>query len=106
MSLDNVSLDSITIDWFQQNIPDFETKPFFTADWFSNGLVNFNFVKEHAEQKLSSILEIGSHEGRATCWMLENLLAEDGTMTCIDPFGNTPLNAYKNDELPEQQIIQ
>jgi hypothetical protein len=28
MSLDNVLLDSITIDWFRQNIPDFETKPF------------------------------------------------------------------------------
>jgi hypothetical protein len=38
--------------------------------------------------------------------MLENLLAENGTITCIDPFGNTPLNAYKNDALPEQRIIQ
>jgi hypothetical protein len=38
--------------------------------------------------------------------MLENLLAEDGTITCIDPFGNTPMNAYKNDELPDQRIIQ
>jgi predicted O-methyltransferase YrrM len=106
MSLDNVSLEDITIDWLKQNIPDFETKHFFTADWFSNGLVNFEFVKSHAESKLSSILEIGSHEGRATCWMLENLLSESGTITCIDPFGNTPLNAYKNDQLPTQRIIQ
>ena len=81
MSLDNVSLEDITIDWLKQNIPDFETKHFFTADWFSNGLVNFEFVKSHAESKLSSILEIGSHEGRATCWMLENLLSESGTIT-------------------------
>jgi predicted O-methyltransferase YrrM len=101
MSLDNVSLEDITIDWLKQNIPDFETKHF-----FSNGLVNFEFVKSHAESKLSSILEIGSHEGRATCWMLENLLSESGTITCIDPFGNTPLNAYKNDQLPTQRIIQ
>jgi predicted O-methyltransferase YrrM len=106
MSLDNVLLDSIDIDWFKKNIPDFETKHFFTADWFSNGLVNFEFVKSHAESKLSSILEIGSHEGRSTCWMLQNLLADDGVITCIDPFGNTPLNAYKNDELPDQRIIQ
>jgi predicted O-methyltransferase YrrM len=106
MSSNNVSLDSITIDWFRQNIPDFETKHFFTADWFSNAVVNFEFVKAHADQKLSSILEIGSHEGRATCWMLENLLAENGTITCIDPFGNLPLNAYTNDDLPEQLIIQ
>jgi predicted O-methyltransferase YrrM len=106
MSSNNVSLDSITIDWFRQNIPDFETKHFFTADWFSNAVVNFEFVKAHADQKLSSILEIGSHEGRATCWMLENLLAENGTITCIDPFGNLPLNAYTNDDLPEHLIIQ
>lgn len=106
MSLDNVSLDSIDIDWFRKNIPDFASKSFFTADWFSNGLVNFNFVKDHAEKKLSSILEIGCHEGRATCWMLENLLADHGIITCIDPFGNTPLNAYTRDKLPEQRIIQ
>jgi len=108
MSSDNASFDlnNITIDWFKENIPDFETKTFFTADWFSNGLVNFEFVKAHADQKLSSILEIGSHEGRAACWMLENLLADNGTITCVDPFGNVPLNAYKNDELPEQRIIQ
>lgn len=106
MNLDSASLDSITIDWFRQNIPDFETKPFFTADWFTNGLVNFNFVQEHANKKLSAILEIGSHEGRATCWMLENLLDDTGTICCIDPFGNTPLNAYSNDILPEQRIIQ
>ena len=106
MSLDNVSLDSITIDWFRQNIPDFETKHFFTADWFSNAIVNFEFVRSHTDQKLSSILEIGSHEGRSTCWMLENLLAEDGIITCIDPFGNLSLNAYTNDDLPEQLIIQ
>jgi predicted O-methyltransferase YrrM len=106
MSSDNVSLDSITIDWFKQNIPDFETKHFFTADWFSNAIVNFEFVRHHTDQKLSSILEIGSHEGRSTCWMLENLLAEDGTITCIDPFGNLPLNAYTNDDLPAQLIIQ
>jgi len=106
MSSDNVSLDSITIDWFKQNIPDFETKHFFTADWFSNAIVNFEFVKYHTDQKLSSILEIGSHEGRSTCWMLENLLAEDGIITCIDPFGNLSLNAYTNDDLPEQLIIQ
>jgi len=108
MSSDNVSLDldNITIDWFKQNIPDFETKQFFTADWFSNGLVNFEFVKAHADSKLSSILEIGSHEGRSACWMLQNLLTEDGVITCIDPFGNTPLNAYSNDKLPKHRIIQ
>jgi len=104
MSSENVLPDSI--DWFKENIPDFETKHFFTADWFSNGVVNFEFVIGHMEAPLKSILEIGSHEGRSTCWMLQNMLAADGTITCIDPFGNTPLNAYTRDALPEQTIIQ
>ena len=104
MSSDNVLPDSI--DWFKANIPDFKTKHFFTADWFSNGVVNFEFVLGHMEAPLKSILEIGSHEGRSTCWMLQNMLAEDGTITCIDPFGNMPLSAYINDDLPTQHIIQ
>jgi len=104
MNSENVLPDSI--DWFKENIPDFDTKHFFTADWFSNGVVNFEFVLGHMEAPLKSILEIGSHEGRSTCWMLQNMLAHDGTITCIDPFGNTPLNAYTHDHLPEQRIIQ
>jgi len=97
---------SVTIDWFRQNIPDFDTNRFFTSDWFSNGLVNFEFVKKHMERPLDSILEIGSHEGRSTCWMLENMLSDTGTITCIDPFGNTPMDAYKRDQLPDQLIIR
>ena len=104
MNSENVLPDSI--DWFKENIPDFDTKHFFTADWFSNGVVNFEFVLGHMEAPLKSILEIGSHEGRSTCWMLQNMLAHDGTITCIDPFGNKPLNAYTHDHLPEQRIIQ
>ncbi|UOF81559.1 methyltransferase domain [Bacteriophage sp.] len=31
-------------------------------------------------------LEVGCFEGRATCWMLENMLADNGSITCIDTF--------------------
>jgi predicted O-methyltransferase YrrM len=31
-------------------------------------------------------LEIGSFEGRATCWLLQNGLAPSGRITCIDTF--------------------
>lgn len=31
-------------------------------------------------------LEIGSFEGRSTCWFLQNGLADDGTMVCVDTF--------------------
>jgi predicted O-methyltransferase YrrM len=53
-----------------------------------------------------SILEIGCHEGRSTCWMLENLLAENGAITCIDPFANEPLSAFRNEHPPENRIIE
>jgi predicted O-methyltransferase YrrM len=35
---------------------------------------------------VSRILEIGVYQGRATCWMLEHMLAKDGHMICVDPF--------------------
>lgn len=57
----------------------------FTQDWFSNNIPNF----EACAAKLPdnhSFLEIGSFEGRSTCWMLQNMLAHDGEMVCVDTF--------------------
>jgi predicted O-methyltransferase YrrM len=31
-------------------------------------------------------LEIGCFEGRSSCWLLENALAKDGMLTCVDPY--------------------
>ena len=108
MSLDTVSLDteSITIDWFKQNVTGFETNEFFTSDWFSNGLINFEYVKQKITAPPESILEIGCHEGRSTCWMLKNLLSSTGTITCIDPFAHAPLNAFDNQQPPPNRIIE
>ena len=36
------------------------------------------------EKKL--FLEIGSYEGRSTCWLLENGLTDKGSIVCVDPF--------------------
>lgn len=107
MSSDNVLPDvsNITFDWLRENVPALDNSKFFTADWFSNALINFEWVKERIPPP-ESILEIGCHEGRSTCWMLENLLTDTGTITCIDPFGNQPLSAYDNDDIPEQRIIE
>jgi predicted O-methyltransferase YrrM len=96
----------VTLDWLKKQIPDLETNKFFTADWFTNGLVNFEYTKSQMETSPESILEIGCHEGRSTCWMLENLLAEDGSITCIDPFANDPLSAFRNEHPPENRIIE
>ena len=103
---DLFNASDVTLDWLKQQIPDFDNNKFFTADWFTNGLLNFEYAKEQMDSLPASILEIGCHEGRSTCWMLENLLTEDGTIICIDPFANEPLSAFKNDQPPPPNLIE
>jgi len=57
----------------------------FTQDWFTHNTTNFEDSKKRLGN-VNSILEIGCYEGRGTCWMLENMLADTGSITCIDPF--------------------
>jgi predicted O-methyltransferase YrrM len=61
----------------------------FTQDWFTHNTTNFTDCKNRLVEEfkeVTSILEIGCYEGRGTCWMLENMLSDTGTITCIDPF--------------------
>lgn len=59
----------------------------FTEDWFSHNIPNFEkCMAVMPEKKL--FLEIGSYEGRSTCWLLENGLTDKGSIVCIDPFPN------------------
>lgn len=63
--------------------------PTFSVDWFSHNIPNFQSITNYYKQQnwpIESVLEIGSYEGRSTCWMLENMLSDTGTITCIDPF--------------------
>ena len=83
--------------------------PHFTSDWFSNNaLVNFDYITNYInkEKQIDSILEIGSHEGRSACWMLENMLSDTGTVTCIDPFADRPVTAFAEDSIPEDRTIE
>jgi len=57
----------------------------FTQDWFSGNIPNFEICKK-ALGRCVSCLEIGSFEGRGTCWMLENFVASYGNMVCVDTF--------------------
>ena len=59
--------------------------PTFTSDWFSYAIPNFEAIGRHLGP-VPRILEIGVYQGRATCWMLEHMLAATGTITCVDPF--------------------
>jgi len=58
----------------------------FSQDWFSHNIPHFEALKEVMGGPVDSILEIGSFEGRSTCWMLENLLSAEGEMVCLDTF--------------------
>lgn len=108
MNSDNDLFDpeAMTMDWLKAKIPDLETNRFFTSDWFTNGLINFEYVKSQIDTPPESILEIGCHEGRSTCWILENLLTPNGSITCIDPFAHKPLSAFRNEHPPENRIIE
>lgn len=57
----------------------------FTADWFTHNVPNFEACMK-ALDKRELFMEIGSYEGRSTCWLLEHGLADDGEITCIDPY--------------------
>jgi len=57
----------------------------FTQDWFTNNIPNFELcMKTIPTHKM--FLEIGSYEGRSTCWLLENGLASKGSIVCVDPY--------------------
>ncbi|MBD2740520.1 tetratricopeptide repeat protein [Coleofasciculus sp. FACHB-1120] len=63
----------------------------FSTDWFSR---NLDILNEHLEplSKIPglNILEIGSWEGRSTCWFLENILIDNSSrIICIDTFAGS-----------------
>lgn len=74
----------------------------FTHDWFSR---NIPLLSEHisifAGLPNLHFLEVGSWEGRSTCWLLEKILThESAQISCIDTFeGEDYLNL-------EQDILQ
>lgn len=103
MNLDNGLAEQ---EWVMPKLGSFTPDPIFTSDWFSNALINFDQCIKYLNGPVDRILEIGSHEGRSTCWMLENMLTDTGTITCIDPFANAPLSAFSGDTPPALRIIE
>lgn len=57
----------------------------FSSDWVTPNEKNFKLCMDSLDTK-RKFLEIGCFEGRSTCWLLQNGLAEDGTMVCVDTF--------------------
>lgn len=76
----------------------------FTQDWFTRHIPTLNGLVSN--YKPIRILEIGSHEGRSTCWFIEQCAAaaQSGIhITCIDswqwppdPDSGTPIEGMEN----------
>ena len=60
----------------------------FTEDWFSHNIPNFERCMATIGNQRENFLEIGSYEGRSTCWLLQNGLDKSGIIACIDPYPN------------------
>lgn len=65
----------------------------FTHDWFSHNIEAIQHSVSKAGD-VNKILEIGSYEGKSTCWFIENLLSDGGDMVCIDAW--QPTEEHKN----------
>lgn len=65
-----------------------ERKFIFTNDWFDRNInISMKLLQNIFKDRKVNILEIGSHEGKSSVWMLENLCNVDGsTFTSIDPY--------------------
>lgn len=60
----------------------------FNHDWFTPQKINFQkYLEKFKDIPDINFLEIGCFEGKATCWMLENILTGSNTkITVIDTF--------------------
>jgi predicted O-methyltransferase YrrM len=57
----------------------------FTADWFSHNIPRFEEHLAHLRGAPCRALEIGTHEGRSTTWLLQNILTHpDARIDCVD----------------------
>ena len=62
----------------------------FTQDWFTNNIPNFQLCMEVIGDQRKEFLEIGSYEGRSTCWLMQNGLQKEGNIVCVDPYEGMP----------------
>lgn len=59
----------------------------FTQDWHSHNIPVWEQVLAELKNKPIKVLEIGVFEGRATVWLLQNILTHpDARIICVDPF--------------------
>lgn len=67
--------------------------PEFTQDFFTCNIDNFCKIRDQLGT-VHDALEIGSYQGRSACWMLQNMISYQGSLTCIDPFTHQDLAPF------------
>lgn len=70
-------------------------KPVFSTDWLQHNLNNWQqWLAEFKGQPNLHFLEIGCFEGRATRWLLENILTDASSkIDCVDLFAEREMTA-------------
>ncbi|MCK5017781.1 MAG: class I SAM-dependent methyltransferase [Candidatus Peribacteraceae bacterium] len=73
----------------------------YTQDWFDRCIpVWKKYLSEFYDKPNLKFLEIGSYEGRSTCWLLDNILtAEGSTIHCFDLFEGCAAQGVWSEEL-------
>lgn len=76
----------------QQSLMASVSAPVFTSDWVTRHIPNWKKHLGHlAGRPHIRFLEIGSWEGRSTCWFLSNILTHaSARIICIDTFKGSP----------------
>lgn len=75
----------------------------FTNDWFESHTNSWNLLFNQYKPK--KILEIGSFEGRSTCYMLQNIVDDlDSEIVCIDTWGGGEEHVHENMLSVEQRF--
>ena len=80
----------------------------FTSNYFEGARLNFDQCIRTLG-KVDRVLEIGAHEGRSACYILENFLTDTGTLCSVDPqFDETTRRRFDSNvalaKKPEQVI--
>lgn len=57
----------------------------YTVDWFSHNIPTWEKYLEEFKDKPIVAVELGVYEGRAACWLLDNILThDDAELICVD----------------------
>lgn len=82
------------------------SQPIYSVDWFSENISNWiKLLSEFKNKPNLRFLEIGSYEGRATRWLLDNILTDTtARIFCIDTWVGSMEHKENGVDLDEVKI--